>query len=191
MNYTIKEMEAESFQPLFIKHSQALFDDTMQVFHLREVFTDEERAKNSELAKNMGSPFYLRLGVFEGDEFIGWHFGYQVNAMKFYMCNSAILPGHRRKGLYTQLMKKALSILEEKGFQEIYSRHMPTNNDVIIPKLKAGFVITSMQVEDIFGVLVHLTYYPKEIRRKVLEYRTGLIRADAEINKYFKFEKEK
>jgi GNAT superfamily N-acetyltransferase len=184
--FVIKEMDEESFQPLFLKHSKELFDDKMQVFHLREAFNEEEKTKLKELHQSLGTPYKLRLGVFEGEKFIGWHYGYQETALKFYMCNSAILPGYRRKGLYSKLLKKALEIIQAKGFQEIYSRHMPTNNQVIIPKLKEGFMITSMQIEDIFGVLVHLTYYPKDIRKKVLDYRVGNIRADEEIIKYLK-----
>ena len=72
-----------------------------------------------------------------------------------------MLPGHRRKGIYTALMHRVIETVVEKGFQKIYSRHSVTNNDVIVPKLKAGFVISSMEISDVFGVLVHLVYFPK------------------------------
>jgi hypothetical protein len=58
-----------------------------------------------------------------------------------------------------------------------------TNNDVIIPKLKAGFLITSFELSDTFGSLVHLTYYPSPLRRKVQVYRAGDLFPDEEIRK--------
>ena len=117
---------------------------------------------------------------------MGWHYGFQETPTRFYMCNSAILPNHRRKGLYQQLMTQAIEMITGKGFQEIYSRHKATNNAVIIPKLKAGFIITSLQVEDVLGALIHLTYYPKKIREKILAFRVGHIRADDEIRSLLK-----
>jgi hypothetical protein len=54
---------------------------------------------------------------------------------------------------------------------------------VIIPKLKAGFVITSMELSDVFGLLVHLSYYTNSLRRKVLEFRTGEALPDDEVRR--------
>lgn len=99
------------------------------------------------------------------------------------MRNSAILPEHRRKGLYTQLLEETLRRVSADGFQKIYSRHSATNNDVIIPKLKAGFTISSLEVSDVFGVLVHLVYFPKKLRRKIMVYRVGDAKPDDEIKK--------
>lgn len=182
--YSIKLMDEESFSPLFIKYNRKFFDDTSQVLHLRDVFNESEKVKLRELGALLGEPFTLRLGVFKEEEFVGWHFGFQETALRFYMCNSAILPAHRNKGLYKSLLSRVIEIVEEKGFQEIYSKHMPTNNAVIVPKLKAGFCITSMQLDDIFGVLVHLTYFPHKVRKKILAYRSGYTRMDDEIKKY-------
>ena len=81
---------------------------------------------------------------------------------------------------------QTLSILSEKGFQKIYSRHMPNNNAVIIPKLKAGFVISSMELDDMFGVLVNLTYYTNKLRLKAFDYRTGNSRMSDELSKFLR-----
>jgi len=144
---------------------------------------DDESAKAGRLRKNMGDLFYLNLGLFYDGEFIGWTAGQQESAETYYMRNSAVLPAHRRKGLYTQLLAETLRIVTAKGFQKIYSRHSATNNDVIIPKLKAGFTISSLEVTDLFGVLVHLVYFPKDLRRKMMIYRVGDAKPDEEIKK--------
>lgn len=100
------------------------------------------------------------------------------------MQNSGVLPEHRRKGLYSELVKRVVNVATGLGFQDIWSRHNTTNNAVIIPKLKQGFLITGIEVTDIFGTLIHLHYYPKEIRRRMTDYRVGQIKPDAEIKKY-------
>ena len=76
----------------------------------------------------------MHLGVYDKENnFAGWSFGWQENATTYYMCNSAVFKKYRRKGIYNALLKTTLSILCEKGFQLIYSRHNATNNNVIIP----------------------------------------------------------
>lgn len=121
------------------------------------------------------------MALFYKNDFIGWSFGFQESIETYYMCNSAILPDHRRKGLYTKLVETTLEIVKEIGFQTIYSRHTTTNSAVIIPKLKAGFLITHFELSDKFGSLIHLTYFTKEVRRKILDYRAGQTKPDDEI----------
>ena len=158
--------------------------DGVQRFRLRDAMSDEERKQVKALDARLGSPVKIRLGVFHGDQCVGWSWGFQESALRFYMCNSAILPEHRRQGLYTKLLQAVVERAEQLGFQEIYSRHVATNNAVIIPKLKAGFVMTAMEVNDLFGTLVHLTYYPNPLRKKVLDYRVGQVQPDDEIKRH-------
>ena len=60
-----------------------------------------------------------------------------------------------------------------------------TNNAVIIPKLKAGFVISGFEVSDRFGTLVQLSYYFNPLRRKMMDVRVGQRKPDEEIRKLF------
>jgi GNAT superfamily N-acetyltransferase len=129
----------------------------------------------------MGEPFLLRLGLFWNDEFVGWHFGDQLSATEFYMRNSAVLPEHRGKGLYSAMLRCVVELLVEMGFQEISSRHNTTNNAVIVPKLKQGFVITSLEVSDAFGVLVVLKYFANARRRTMMDVRSGMRFPEGEI----------
>lgn len=179
--YSIREMDDKDFQPLWREHSAKVFDDNAPIFHVYPSLSEAEQARWKDLGQRMGKPWQLRLGVFAGEEFVGWHTGNQENASTFYMRNSAILPAHRRKGLYRALLAETLKRCQEQGFQEIYSRHVATNNDVIIPKLQAGFLITGMEVSPAFGTLVHLSYFPNPLVRKMAIYRAGDCYPDAEI----------
>lgn len=184
--YEIKELSHEEFGPLWDKHASTIFDDNSQIFRVYDWLSDQEKELSKVLRGFMGNPYQLRLGLFYENDFVGWSAGHQESAETYYMRNSAVLPEHRKKGLYTALLKHTLKILEGKGFQKIYSRHSSTNNSVIIPKLKAGFTITSLEISDMFGVLVHLTYFPKELRRKMLVYRVGDMKPDDEIRNCLK-----
>jgi hypothetical protein len=95
------------------------------------------------------------------------------------MIQTAIFQEHQNKGIYKALLPIILEILKEKGFQKVFSRHKATNNQVIIPKLRQGFMITAFEVIDIFGVLIHLTYYFNENRQKLINYRVGQLKPDA------------
>jgi hypothetical protein len=184
-SYVIRELTEEEFKPLFEKHKNKAFENT-HGYNSGGILSADELERMKELQERLGSPCRLHLGVFDDrGDFVGWSFGQQESATTFYMVNSAILPEHRRKGLYTCLLMRSLEILSAKGFQLIYSRHNVTNNAVIIPKLKAGFVISKIELDDRFGVLVHLHYYTNPHRRKIMYYRAGNLHPDEEIRQWF------
>ena len=149
---------------------------------------DTENNKIKTLGKDCyDKPFSMNLAVYDKKEnFVGWSFGWQENSTTYYMCNSGVLSKHRRKGIYSSLLNINIKILSEMGFQLIYSRHNATNNNVLIPKLKAGFIISKMEISDTFGCLVHLHYYTNKTRRKIMDYRSGEMAPDDELKKLFK-----
>ncbi len=184
--YEIRELSAEEFGPLWREHAPKFFDDKSQIFRLMDALNEEEKGKVKTLQARLGSPLQLRLGLFHNGAFVGWCAGHQESSEAFYMRNSAVFPEHRRRGLYSALLTETLRRLSGLGFQRIYSRHSASNNAVIIPKLKAGFTITALEVTDSFGVLVHLTYLPHPLRRKMMEYRVGDVKPDDEIRTHLK-----
>ena len=107
------------------------------------------------------------------------------------MAASAVLPGHRQKGLYTALVKYLIQRTTEEGFQKIYGTHCATNNAVLIPKLKLGFVFSKVELSDMFGTILHLQYFTNPLRRKVMDYRSGQRVPDAEIKSVMKFNRAK
>jgi len=183
--YTIRELTGEECWPLMKEHQRSVFED-IHSYNPANLFNEAEQATIKTLEQSMGSPFKLYLGVFDADNnFVGWSWGTQESGSVFYMVNSGVLKEHRRKGIYSALLEKSTEILSQKGFQLIYSRHSATNNAVLIPKLKAGFIISKMEIDDRFGVLIHLHFYTNKIRRKLMDYRVGLLKPDAEIRKVF------
>jgi len=181
--YRIEMMEADAFFELEKPLSKGMFDHTIS-FNARDTLHEEEQERVLKLLENFDKTINIFLGLFKGDEFVGWSWGWQCKADEFYMCNSAVLPAHRRKGLYTALMQEMMKEVKRLGFQVIKSRHTTVNNAVLIPKLKAGFVITGMEVSDMFGTLVNLSYFINPVRRKAIDYRVGEQKADEELQQY-------
>ena len=186
-DFIVKNIDKKEFFPLFEKHRDSIFSQDHSL-HFRNFLSEEENKKIKELGKDCyDQPFSMNLAVFDKKEnFIGWSFGWHENATTYYMCNSATLPQYRRMGIYSVLLKKNIQILSKMGFQLIYSRHNATNNSVLIPKLKAGFIISKMEISDTFGCLVHLHYYTNKTRRKIMDYRSGEVAPDNELKKLFK-----
>jgi GNAT superfamily N-acetyltransferase len=186
-NYTMRVLDDAEFDPLFRQYRPIIFQ-TMLAFDVQQALSMEEQTATARLRERMGTPFRLNSGIYHHQEFIGWSFGRQESAEKYYMVNTAILPQHQGKGIYSALLPRILSVLQHEGFQIVYSRHVATHNQVLVPKLKAGFVITGVELSDVFGVLVHLSYFFNPIRRKVLDVRVGQARPDAEVKRYMPFE---
>lgn len=177
--YSFREMTRDDLSPFFERYRQVIFAEN-QHLDAHYAHSETEQAAISTLAENLSNRYTLGFGLFQGDTFVGWHLGQQVMAGKFEMTSTGILPEHRRHGLYSALIPIVLERVQKEGFQTVYSRHNLTNNAVIIPKLKAGFVISGFEVDDRFGTLVQLSYLFNPLRRKVLDVRVGQRRPDAE-----------
>jgi len=172
--------DLKEFADFFATNRPKVFQKDIDL-NLDSILTEQELLNRKELNKNLGSPYKLRLYILHKNERVGWFLGMQTDAETFYMINTGVFPSHQNKGIYKRLLPKILELLKEKGFQKVYSRHTATNNQIIIPKLREGFLITNFEVSDTFGVLIHLTYYFNETRRKVIEYRVGHLRPDKEL----------
>ncbi|MFN5539387.1 MAG: GNAT family N-acetyltransferase [Candidatus Melainabacteria bacterium] len=178
-NYFIQSAnDFQEFDDFIAKNKSIVFSDTIDT-NLSILLTNKEKISRSELAKNAGTPYKLRLYILKNSEIVGWFYGEQKDSETFQMIQTAIFQEHQNKGIYKALLPIILEILKEKGFQKVFSRHKATNNQVIIPKLRQGFMITAFEVIDIFGVLIHLTYYFNENRQKLINYRVGQLKPDA------------
>lgn len=105
------------------------------------------------------------------DEPVGWSSGVMLDASTFFMAYTGILPEYQRHGIYSSFLKLFLPYLHALGYERVTSNHMVNNRAVLIAKLKAGFYITGMVLDERYGAQVSLTYffYP--------DRRTGFARA--------------
>lgn len=180
--YELREVPAEEFRSFLTEHRPRLLGGDFSCMP-EEYLSDDEKRAQEQLADRMGNLFRLRLGVFYNGSQVGWSFGTQLDRGKFYMVNSAIFPEHRRKGLYKSMLEKAVGIVAAQGFQLITSSHIATNSPILIAKLKAGFIITGFELSDVFGLMVNLTYFTNPTRRKIMDFRAGRSRPDADLRR--------
>jgi hypothetical protein len=81
---------------------------------------------------------------------------------------------YRATRSYCALSSKRLpSQPDDSGFKSVLSRHSSTNNAILIPKLRLGFLINGMSIDAASGDMVHLIYPFDERERQCLEIRGG------------------
>lgn len=187
-NVEIREIKPTEFSVIWKEYFPKFFEERTQVIKIWDVVSESDLEIINKRQKNRCESINIYLGLYTGNKLIGWSWGYEDSTFKFYMCNSVIFPEYRNRGYYKILLNTMIEKATDLGFQEIFSRHTTTNNSVIIPKLKRGFRITSLEVSDLFGTLVTLTYFINHTRRKLLDYRVGQVKPDFEIKKLLKID---
>lgn len=187
--YAVRVLDDAEFQPLFREYRPKVFDGTF-VYDPFDAMSAEEKESGARLRARLAGRFRLNLGVYQGDELVGWTFGVQESPSHdtYYMVNTGVLPAHQGKGIYTALLQVVLEAVRTQGFQVVHSRHAATNARVLVPKLKAGFVVTGMELSDVFGTLVHLSYFFNPIRRKVLDVRAGQSHPDSDVRRVLPYQ---
>lgn len=173
-DYSYKIVEHKEMQVIFKSNRAKVFGETFTI-EVEQFYTEKE----ADFLKSLphSSIYRLYILVYDKGEVIGWHIGYQKYEL-YYMMNTAIFEAQQGKGIYTKLLQEIISIVGQKGFLSITSRHIASNNKVLIPKLKAGFVITGMEIEMRFGVLLNLEYYFNKNLKDVYLMRTGALKPD-------------
>lgn len=165
----------------FLKDNKDLVFSENTFIQIEDLMSESEKEKLSKLNRLKDNKYKLRLYILKGNTRVGWFMGEQISRETFYMRNTGIFKEFRNKGIYTRFLSVLREIIREKGFQKITSSHIVTNNNVIVPKLKAGFMITGFEISDRFGLFVNLTYNFNEIRNKILRYRAGEIATDEQL----------
>ncbi|WP_211826178.1 GNAT family N-acetyltransferase [Kistimonas asteriae] len=171
-DYSFGILDDQAFLPLLEQYRAQVFANTL-TFSAWEALNASEQKALESWQQHADSLVRLNLVLYQGDAFIGWSWGRQLDQETFYMASSALLEPWRRKGIYSELLRWLLAHLQTQGVQIVRSRHLATDNAIIIPKLKAGFVMTGMELSDVAGTLVQLSYFFNERRRQMLDFRAG------------------
>lgn len=167
-DYTYEIVDAKTFFVFFNENRAKVFDSHF-LFDFRKHFTSAEKERLSQRRNNL---FSLHLFILHQNEIIGWFFGFQKYD-SFYMCNTGLFKTYRNKGIYTALLPQIIKRLKAEGFATITSKHLASNNAVLIPKLKAGFQIKGMEIDENFGTMINLVYYNNSVMQKAYLMRTG------------------
>jgi GNAT superfamily N-acetyltransferase len=181
--YSVREATVQEFGQFFRENIQHMFPSSVQ-FDVYAAIPPEV-AKAARDRRPLHEVYVLRWFIEYDGKVVGWTVGEEVDMETFYMRNTAILPEHRRKGVYRALLQAVIGHLAPRNYQRVTSRHAATNNAVIIPKLQAGFMITGLEISDQHGTLVNLTYFFQQARIDAIRFRTGEQRLSAELRDRF------
>lgn len=180
----IRELTQEEYD-LWVEPNQKTVFQSMTFFphnHLEGAEKERTDALRAEIRDAMKR---IRLGAFYDGQFAGWHFGRAESAHTYQMSNSAVLPEFRRKKIYERLLESTMEYTRDLGFLELMSGHHPTNNAVIIPKLKKGFFVSGTELTSQVGLVIRLVYFHSPLARKVYEFRSGYTFPDDELKGIF------
>jgi ribosomal protein S18 acetylase RimI-like enzyme len=135
--------------------------------------SEDEQRQLESLRSALPTPRMLRIGAYDDGSLVGWCVGRFHKEGTFTMDNSAVLPGYRRRGLYTGMAGAMISAVQRSGAQTIHSLHRADNNPILIAKLKLGFVITGVQFSEEFGLLIRTVLHTSAARRELFTRRIG------------------
>jgi len=171
-NYSFQEVSEAEFSPFFNANRAIVFPENSGLFY-QQFLSESEREKQIELAKHFKNRQFFYFFIYYKSEIVGWHFGKQMDGEEYYMINTGIFKAHQNKGVYQTFLREVLAFILDKGYQIISSKHHASNNAVLVPKLKAGFVIQSIEIDLAFGTMIKLIYLANEKARSIYNYRTG------------------
>ncbi|WP_437995725.1 GNAT family N-acetyltransferase [Sorangium sp. So ce185] len=148
-------------------------------FNLAALSGEEGERARARLASSEGG---RRLADFwvarDGERVAAMFAGHQKDAETYRMWHSLVHPDYRRRGLYGEIVQRILAYTRELGFDYVVSEHAPSNNAVLIAKLKAGFRIVAMEIDAAIGPGLNLRYFHNEAHLRAYEFRCGLARLD-------------
>lgn len=139
---------------------------------LGPLFSPEQAAAVADLDASISPRMEHRLLFEAGGEVVGGYWGQQETWGRYYMTVTVFRPDWRGRGLYRALLPRVVAAAEAAGFREVYSRHRADNNAILVPKLRAGFVIAAFEVAPRWGLTVHLRRYLVDGLTLVHGYRT-------------------
>lgn len=137
-----------------------------------------EPVPKNTLAKGLAEQIHAEYFVFytTANEPVGFSMGKVVSGQTFFMEWSGLLPAYQRRGLYSRFLEVLIPFLQDLGIDRVTSNHMGNNRPVLIAKLKAGFIITGMTLDERHGMLVWLVRFLSPERQQGFERAFSLPR---------------
>ena len=146
-------------------------------FNLRALRPADVAAAQARIAETRGdAPLYDFVVARAGGEVAAMFSGHDKGDGVYRMWHTNIHPAHRRRGVYRRILDGTIGYTRALGFDTIASEHAPGNNPVLIAKLRAGFRITSLEVDPMVGLSIQLRYYHDPEHLAAYELRCGLAR---------------
>lgn len=160
--------------------SAALWSDSSRpMLEVDPALEHATRGRAEDLDALLAPPLAHHLVLYAAGEPVAAYHGRQEGGARYHMVNTIFHPAWRGRGLYSALLARIESAAHDSGFLEMSSRHRADNNAILVPKLRAGWVIAAFEVAIKQGLLVHLRRYLHAGLADAHGYRIDGSRADA------------
>ncbi len=144
-------------------------------FELRALRTAQERDGQLRLAATRDDkPLRDFTAVRAGGALVAMFCGEQKADGLYRMWHTNVHTDHRRRGIYGHILRGTIGYTQALGFDAVTSEHAPSNNAVIIAKLRAGFRIYAMELDPMAGISLVLRYFHNPEHLAAYELRCGL-----------------
>lgn len=162
------EMDSARFWSIFEPLETAIFVPYAEHGAYR---MPDDRWQRSSVLGQVFAQAHHEYVIFYNDreEPIGYSFGCQRDRISYFMTGTGILPAYQQRGIYSAFLKRCLSYLYALGYERVVSNHQTNNRAVLIAKLKAGFNITAVNLDERWGAQVELTYLFHDDRQQGYE----------------------
>ena len=174
LGLTLERPDGAAYWALHERELRAHFPPEV-FFDLGALRTDAERAGQARIAAVRGGTPLYDFGVArDGDRVVATFSGHERGQGVYRMWHTNVHAAYRRRGIYRRILDGTIAYTRALGFDAIVSEHAPGNNAVLIPKLRAGFRIVSLEVDAGTGVSIVLRYFHNPEHLAAYELRCGL-----------------
>ena len=163
--FYIPELFAYHPRDLFFMKDELVHDDALKRIELLK--------KANQAAFNIQENILIREK--ETGNVVALFHGWQKDYDSYCMQVSAVHRDYRRKGIYSTLIDRIIHYTKLLGFNTVVSYHAPSNNAVLIAKLKKNFKITTLEIDGQLGINLWLCYFHNTEMQRAYEFRCGQI----------------
>jgi hypothetical protein len=167
------ELVSDYDEPLFGELMQPVFFGVSGSLRWTDLGYEEDAALRRFRRDQLRTRPSLRIAARHNGALVGWCLGFADRPDSFYMASSAVLEQHRRIGVYQAMAEQMRSLAVEAGFHVLHSKHLCTNNAILIAKLRMGFRIVGMELSPDMGSLLKMELPLNALREEVLCARAG------------------
>lgn len=171
---TSRLLEPAQFNRIFADGMQQHFPD--EAFFSMGLLRDSERVPvRSGEAKALDQHRHRFFAAVELEGEVAALFsGCAFSETAWRMWATVVAPQFRRRGIYTDILEGHLGYSRALGFDVVRSEHAPCNNAILIAKLRAGFHVTSLEIDAEHGTSLILTYFHHPEQKKAYLFRCGM-----------------
>jgi hypothetical protein len=168
----IERVSAADYWDGFKEESKEEFSDFLHC-GFSVLYSDEEKEKFKTFKPVFNEEAQLYLLAKIDNLIVARSFSEQTSRDTLFMCMSYVKKDYRNNGIYTKLLKETISVAKSIDYTKVTSCHNSSNNKIIIPKLKQGFVMSGMRVNAGYGTLVELSCFLNKTESDMQDFRCG------------------